>query len=87
MEQTGALLDMPPKKSDVPPKKKRKISAGRPKATELKRPIASFKGTERFAGWFNGLMAHVRLPASVLIEHALVDFALKHGYNEPPPER
>jgi hypothetical protein len=54
--EEGVLLDM------ARPKK-RKSRAGRPKVNEPKRPIASFRGTGRFKGWFDGLASHVRLPA------------------------
>lgn len=80
MDKEGALLEMPQPK-------KRKSLGGRPKTPELKKPIASFRGTLKFAEWFNGLAAHMRLPASVLIEHALIEFAAKHGYKEPAPDR
>lgn len=79
-EGQGVVLDM------ARPKK-RKPAPGRPKVHEPKRPIASFRGTERFKEWFDGLALHVRLPASVLIVHALIDYARKQGYEVPVPER
>jgi hypothetical protein len=69
----------------MPPSRKR--AGGRPKVPKPKRSIASFKGTDEFAAWFDGLIAHSRLPASILIEHALLLYAEKEGYKPKPPER
>jgi hypothetical protein len=80
MENTGALLDMPR------PKKAKNVG-GRPKVPAPKKPIASFRGTEEFAAWFEGLANHVHLPASVLIEHALRQYAERQGYKPPAPKR
>jgi hypothetical protein len=68
------------------PARKRK-AAPRPKGQELKRSIASFKGSADFAEWINGLAVHSRLTISALIEHALVEYAQSHGYEPTPPER
>lgn len=80
MENQGALLDMPRSK-------KQKSVGGRPKTPDPKKPIASFKGTVEFAAWFNGLVEHVHLPATILIEHALREYAERHGYKTPAPKR
>lgn len=80
MENPGALLEMPQPK-------KRKSLGGRPKTPELKKPIASFRGTESFAAWFLELSEHVHLPASILIEHALRVYAENQGFKKPPPKR
>ena len=75
--------------------RKRKPGAGRPKGTEPPRkPIYSFKGTEEFKRWLDGLVEHCRsssgwsgIPISGVIERALIEFARSQGYPDPPPER
>lgn len=49
--------------------------------------LCAFKGSKAFADWFDELVAHTRLPATVLIEHSLVVFAKQHGFTKAPPER
>lgn len=70
---------------DMP--KSRKGIGGRPKVPKPKQSIASFKGTAEFAQWFEELLAHARMPASVLIEHAMIDYAAKVGFAKKPPDR
>jgi hypothetical protein len=77
MFESGASTLMPPKKR----------AGGRPKTPDPKRSIASFRGTTGFADWFEWLVTHRRLPASVLIEHALIEYAERHGYKPKAPER
>lgn len=62
--------------------------SGRPKgAREPRKLIAGFKGYAEFAEWIERLAAHQRLPISVLIEHALIEYARTHGFDEQAPER
>jgi hypothetical protein len=51
------------------------------------KPIASFKGSEEFAIWFDKLSDHSRLTASALIEHALVAYAERIEFKEKAPKR
>jgi hypothetical protein len=75
----GALSTMArPKKRNV---------GGRPKADDPKRSLASLKGGEKYAKWFNGLVEYSHLPATILIEHALREYAERHGYGDPQPKR
>lgn len=67
--------------------KKKKNSGGRPPVSKPKRPITSFRGSPEFQKWFDGLAKHVRLQRSTLIEHALVEYARNHGYDDPAPDR
>lgn len=71
----------------MPKPRSRKGIGGRPKVPVPKQSVASFRGSAAFAKWFEGLLTFARMPASVLIEHAIVDFAAKVGYKEKPPER
>jgi hypothetical protein len=72
----------------APPKKKKtKSSGGRPKALDPKRSLASLKGGEPYALWLDGLVSYSHLPVTILIEHALREYAEKHGYKEVQPKR
>jgi hypothetical protein len=70
--------------ADIP---KKRSGAGRPAVAEPKRPIASFRGRAEFEAWFEGLKKHSRLAGATLIEHALIEYAERHGYEEAAPER
>ncbi len=66
------------KKGDVPPKN----------------VIAAFKGSPEFEEWFNGLVDHCakatgwpELPASNVIERALICLANQLSYEAKPPKR
>lgn len=60
---------------------------GRPKAADPKRSLASLKGGEQYAKWLDGLVAHSHLPVTILIEHALREYAENHGFKEAQPKR
>jgi len=60
---------------------------GRPKALDPKRSLASLKGSENYGKWLAGLVDHSHLPVTILIEHALREYAETHGYAEPQPKR
>jgi hypothetical protein len=72
---------------------KQRSAAGRPKQTEpTKQMIASFRGTPAYAEWFDGLVEHCRddsgyptLPASSVIQRALISLAKEVGYDSEPP--
>ncbi|MHB8397384.1 MAG: hypothetical protein ACYDCI_00395 [Candidatus Limnocylindrales bacterium] len=56
--------------------------------------MASFRCTEAFAEWFDGLVVHCReeagwdsIPVSAVIEKALVCLAKEKGYPIEPPRR
>jgi hypothetical protein len=66
---------------------KKQVGAGRPSVPQPKRPIASFRGKPEFESWFEGLKKHSRLAGATLIEHALIEYAERHGYEPTPPER
>ena len=66
---------------------KKRAGAGRPSVPQPMRPIASFRGKEPFEQWFEGLKKHSRLAGATLIEHALIEYAERHGYDVPAPER
>ncbi len=70
---------------DVPRQKRKAV--GRPKVPEPMIPIASFKGSKAFAAWFDRLLEHCRMPTSVVIEHALMEFAKTMKFQEKPPRR
>ena len=67
-------------------KKKQRV-VGRPKSRDPKRSLASLKGGEAYATWLTGLVDHSHLPVTILIEHALREYAENHGYDEPQPRR
>jgi hypothetical protein len=49
--------------------------------------IVGLKGTPAFGAWVDGLCKHVRLPLPTMIEHAMIDYARAHGFEDEPPER
>jgi hypothetical protein len=66
------------------PKKK----AGRPKdPIGAKRNVIAMRGTEEWRDWLNELADASRLPATILIDHALMEFAKNHGFKKPMPKR
>jgi hypothetical protein len=67
--------------------KKRKPGAGRPRAENPKRMIASLKGSEEFAAWFDELLEFLRIPTATAIEHGLICLAKERGFTKPPPKR
>jgi hypothetical protein len=75
--------------------KKRKPGAGRPKSsTPMLQMIASFRGSEAFAAWFEGLVDHCRkdagwstLPAVAVIKQGLICLAKEKGYGKEAPPR
>lgn len=73
--------------SVMPKRKSRKGIGGRPKALEPMVPIASLKGKQSFADWFDRLVAHCRLTGSSALEHGLIELAKARGFTEPPPDR
>jgi hypothetical protein len=62
-----------------------------PDAVEVMEPavksLATIKGGAEYAVWFDGLAEHAYLPFTILIEHALREYAENHGYTKPPPKR
>ncbi len=77
------------------PPRKRKPGMGRPKMTEPIRKITtSFRQTEAFSAWLEGLVNHCRqdagwhsINASDVIEKALIGLAKEKGYKPNPPKR
>jgi hypothetical protein len=68
-------------------KKSRKGVGGRPKLPEPMVSIASLKGKQAFADWFERLATFCRLTGTATLEHALIELAKARGFPEPPPER
>ena len=66
---------------------KRKPAGGRPKADDPKRSLASLKGGVKYSEWSDGLVGHSHLPATILIEHALREYAENHGHDGPQSRR
>jgi hypothetical protein len=69
------------------PKKKPATSVGRPKSENPKLSLASLKGNAEYAEWLRGLVEHSHLPTTILLEHALREYAEKHGYAPRQPRR
>jgi len=72
--------------AERPMAKKKSKSAPKPE-TEARRNVVSIRGTERWRDWLMGLASHRRLKASDVIDQALIEYAQKYGYNDPPPPR
>jgi hypothetical protein len=63
-----------------------KKRAKKPKA-EAKRSVISIRGSEDWHEWFTELAAFCRMPGTVVIDQALVEFAQRRGFSKPPPPR
>ena len=46
--------------------------------------VAVIKGGPAFQAWFRRLQDHTRLPAALLLDAALVQFAKATDFEEPP---
>jgi hypothetical protein len=74
---------------------RKKKAGGRPKSTEPTRSvILSFRATEAYATWLDGLVDHCRkgadydgLPVTAVVEQALKCLARERGYDPDPPKR
>lgn len=68
-------------------KKPKPKAMGRPKSADPKKSLASLKGGEAYSEWLDGLVDHSHLPVTILIEHALREYAENHGYEPEQPRR
>jgi len=50
-----------------------------------KATLAVLKGGPEFQAWFRRLQDQTRLPAALILDQALVEFARYKGFDEPPP--
>jgi len=50
-----------------------------------KATLAVLKGGPEFQAWFNRLRDQTRLPAALLLDASLVEYAKAKGFEEPPP--
>ena len=50
-----------------------------------KATLAVLKGGPDFQAWFHRLRDQTRLPAALLLDAALVEFARSKGFDQPPP--
>lgn len=60
---------------------------GRPPVEEPKRNVLSLRGTVAWRDWLQELAKHCRLPASAVVDQAIVSYARQQGFKTPPPER
>jgi hypothetical protein len=60
---------------------------GRPKLPDPKKNIVTLRGSEAFRDWLNNLADHCRLPASAVIDQALIAYARQQGFDQEPPKR
>ena len=47
--------------------------------------VIMLKGRPQYRDWINELAEQARMPASVLIDHALAEKAERLGFRPPPP--
>ena len=52
-----------------------------------RRTVLTIKGTDEWRGWLERLGDHLRMPASTIVDIALVDFAKAKGFKEEAPKR
>lgn len=67
------------------PKRNKKAAGKAPRGR--REIIINFKGYPEFKTWVQAMATEMRLPVSVLLEHALVEFARNHDFGQEPPER
>jgi hypothetical protein len=65
--------------------KKKAAASGRVQAR--RKVVLQMKGTEEWKGWLDGLSRRLRMPASSVVDNALVMYAKAQGYAEEAPER
>jgi hypothetical protein len=59
-----------------------------PKRKEPPRSVVlTIKGTDAWRAWLEKLADHSRMPASTVVDLALIDFAKKIGFEEEAPKR
>lgn len=56
-------------------------------APPTRNTVLTIKGTEEWKAWLNGLCDHVRIPASTIVDLALVRYAKEVGYTREAPKR
>lgn len=62
-------------------KKKASGSSGERKS------ITTLKGSPEWSAWLMRLAKHDRNTIVGLVDRALAEYAVNHGFDEPPPER
>ncbi len=63
-------------------------SRAKPLPDDDRRPtVLTVKGTPEWKEWLAKLAKHCRMKTAVVVDLALIDFAKKQGFDEPPPER
>ena len=67
--------------------KKPKRPKQRPAAAESRQITVTIRSGQEWKAWVDGLADHVRLDVAKVIDHALIDYANKHGYKPPAPRR
>lgn len=68
-------------------KKKSKAEAPPPEPTDPRPIVISIKGSAEFRDWLNELADHERVTSVAVIERALVEYAVNHGFTKPAPKR
>jgi hypothetical protein len=70
------------------------MATKKPKRPKQAKPAAAgrqitvtIKSGPEWKAWVDGLAEHVRNDVAKVIDHALVDYAAKHGYAKPAPRR
>ncbi len=76
------------------PRKKRRSAKDVAPSEPTRDMIASFRGSPEFAAWFCNLIEHCRnkagypdIPASAIIERALICHAREMGFEKEAPKR
>lgn len=58
-----------------------------PPGMEPRIPVATIKGTPEWKAWLEAVAGHCRETTASLFDHAVEEYAKKHGYDVPPPRR
>jgi hypothetical protein len=68
--------------------KKTKRKAGRPKTgLPPRKPSVTLKRSEEWRDWLNAFAEHCHMPATVVIDQALIAYAESRGFDQAMPKR
>ena len=55
--------------------------------TERQAVVLTMRGNPEWKAWLKGLSRHCHLKVSVCVDQALMEYAERRGFKEPPPDR
>jgi hypothetical protein len=58
-----------------------------PKKSKAQTIAVTLRGSKEWKAWLEALAKHARLDVAKVIDRAVIDFAKKEGFSDPPPDR